>query len=425
MNKADSESIAAVLAESGHGETDDAEDADLVVINTCNVREHAVKRLRGHIESLKPRARPKPWIAVGGCVGEMTGEAIFDSLPQINILFGTRSFHKLPEAIEAIEAGERRVNLTYFKGGLPDVLPTRPVDPAREWLPISRGCDNYCSYCVVPYARGREISMPFDEIVRSAEDSVSKGAKEITLLGQNVNSYGNDLGDKDAFAVLLKRLDRIEGLKRLRFLTSHPKDMSESTIEAIASCNTVCEYVHLPLQSGSDRILSLMNRGYSFESYLDLVEKLRLAVPGIAVSTDIIAGFPGETGRDFEMTLNAIETVGYDAAYTFAYSLRPGTKAASMPGHIPQAEKDKRLKRLIALQSKISLAKHTQMIGETVEVFIERPSRRGGNRQAGRTRTNKMVNCLSSEILTNRFAAVKIDQVSAASLKGTVCGLID
>jgi tRNA-2-methylthio-N6-dimethylallyladenosine synthase len=427
MNKADSESIAAILCESGHGESANAGEADLIIINTCNVREHAVSRLTGHIRSIKPRARAglKPWIAVGGCVGEMSGDELFSALPQVDILFGTKSFHRLPVALSRLQKGESGISLVKDTEALPAQLPYKPVDPVREWLPISRGCDNYCSYCVVPYARGREVSLPYNNIVKNAEGAVLKGAREITLLGQNVNSYGNDRGEKDAFAGLLRRLDRIPDLKRLRFLTSHPKDLSDATIEAIAECASVCEYVHLPLQAGSDRILDLMNRSYTLDGYLDLIAKLRRAVPGVALSTDIIVGFPGETEEEFEMTLSAVKAADYDAAYTFVYSPRAGTKASTMPDHVSRVEKEARLKGLIALQSKISLKKNTRLIGETLEVFIERPSRRGGSRQAGRTRTNKMVNCLAAESLTNRFVTVKIDQASEASLKGTVCGLIE
>lgn len=427
MNKADSESIAALLAQAGHLETLDAKAADIIIVNTCNVRNHAVRRLRGHVASLKPRdkAGSTPWIAVGGCVGEMEKARIFTYLPQVDIVFGTSSFHMLPEAINALEAGDRRVDLSNFNGRLPDDLPSAPVDPVREWLPISRGCDNFCSYCVVPYARGRERSLPADAIVNRARALASGGVKEITLLGQNVNSYGNDRGETDAFPSLLKRLNDVDGIKRLRFLTSHPKDMSDATIAAVAECDKVCEHIHLALQAGSDRILNLMNRGYAVDDYRNLAARIRQAVPGVAISTDIIVGFPGETEAEFAQTLDAVREIRFDAAYTFIYSPRSGTAAAKMDDYVMADEKESRIRRLIALQSEISLCNNRQLIGEVLEVFIERPSRRGGNRQAGRTRTNKMVNCLSDSQLINRFASVSITDATPASLKGTVCGVID
>jgi tRNA-2-methylthio-N6-dimethylallyladenosine synthase len=427
MNKADSESISAILSSSGHLETIDKDQADIFIINTCNVRDHAVKRLQGHVNSLKPRAKAglKPWIAVGGCVGEMEKSLILTALPQVDIIFGTSSFHELPEAMEAIEAGKRRVDLTILNNVLPDSLPSTPSDPVREWLPISRGCNNFCTYCVVPYARGRERSLPSEDIISRARNLADKGVKEITLLGQNVNSYGNDRGETDAFPVLLRKLNDIEGLKRLRFLTSHPKDMSDATIQAIATCDKICEYIHLPLQAGSDRILDLMNRSYTIEKYRELVDRIRQSIPGVSLSTDLIVGFPGETEAEFDETLRAVREIGFDAAYTFIYSAREGTAAAEMPDETSFAEKERWLRRLIALQSEISLEINRKLIGQKLEVFVERPSRHGGQRQAGRTRSNKVVNCLSDRQLTNQFATVLIEEVTAASLKGTVCGVTE
>jgi tRNA-2-methylthio-N6-dimethylallyladenosine synthase len=427
MNKADSESIVALMTISGHLETQDIKTADIIVVNTCNVRDHAAKRLRGHVDSLKPRSQAglRPWIAVGGCIGEMENSSIFKYLPQVDIVFGTSSFHLLAEAVDALEAGERLTDLTKLGANLPETLPAIPRDPVREWLPISRGCDNFCSYCVVPYARGKEHSLPEEGIVERARAFISNGVKEITLLGQNVNSYGNDRGEKDAFPALMRQLNDLGGLKRLRFLTSHPKDMSDATISAVAECDKICEYIHLPLQAGSDRILDLMNRGYSLAAYSVLIDKIRQAVPGVAISTDLIVGFPGETEAEFVQTLDAIREIRFDAAYTFIYSRRSGTSAANMKDLVPYEEKEDRIRRLIAIQSEISLRLNRQLTGETLEVFITGPSRHSASRQAGRTRTNKMVNCLSEKQLANRFVMVKIDDASSASLKGTVCGLTE
>lgn len=426
MNKADSEVISSVLTAAGHIPVDSASQAELIIINTCNVRDHAVNRLYGHIRSLKPTnsRSTKPYIAVGGCVAEINKSNIFKTLPQVDIIFGTRTFNLLPEALSELAGGISHLSFIDRAQSLPDDLQGAPVDPVRAWLPISRGCDNYCTYCVVPYARGREHSTPYNTAVKQAEDHVRRGVKEITLLGQNVNSYGIDLKEKDLFARLLRRLDTIDGLRRVRFMTSHPKDLSPATIAAVASCNSVCEYIHLPLQSGSNRILNLMNRRYTVDEYHDLVYRIRQSVHGVSLSTDIIVGFPGETEEEFTATLTAIEEIRFDSAYTFIYSARPGTAAAELEDRTSFAEKQDRLKQLIAIQSKISRENNLRYVGTQVELFVERPSRYGGRQMAGRTRTNKIVNFAAGTDLIDTFVNVTIDDATPVSLKGRICGKI-
>ena len=294
MNKADSEIIDGVMQYAGHIPVISEKNADLVIINTCGVRERAVDRLYGYIRSLRPETGShRPFVAVGGCVAQLKKETLFDDISQVDCIFGTTSFDRLPKAATLMSGGEIRVNLVSPDQTVKEGLPTLRAQITKAWLPISRGCNNYCAYCVVPYARGRERSRAFDVIVAEAESLVANGVIEITLLGQNVNSYGNDLEQVDLFAVLLKRLDKIDGLRRIRFLTSHPKDLSAKTIEAIAASSSVCEHLHLPLQSGSDKILAAMKRGYDAERYLERVKSIQSAVPGISLTTDLIVGFPG------------------------------------------------------------------------------------------------------------------------------------
>lgn len=427
MNKADSEVAAGALLEAGFIEVSEPPADGLVVINTCSVREHAVERLYGFVNSLKPKSKAggAPILAIGGCVAELKGSGLFTDLPQTDIVFGTRSFHLLPGAVARVTAGEAQVDLTGPVENLPEHPSVRAEDPVRGWLPISRGCDNYCSYCVVPYARGRETSRPAQEVLTEARRMAERGVREITLLGQNVNSYGNDLGETGAFAELLLGLDKTPGIERIRFMTSHPKDLSDLTIQAIASGESLCEYIHLPLQSGSDRILSAMNRKYTVETYMDRISAIRKYIPGAAITTDLIVGFPGETESDFQATLDAVNTIGYDAAFTFIYSPREGTAAAKMPDAMPWAEKEARLRRLIELQAKKSLEANQMYLGREMEIFVENPSRKGENRWAGRTRTNKTVNFSSPLDLKNRFVNVLIEEATPASLAGTLCGQIE
>jgi tRNA-2-methylthio-N6-dimethylallyladenosine synthase len=424
MNKADSEIAAGTLLAAGFQETANPAEADIIVINTCAVRERAVERLYGYVNSLKSpfKVGKPPLLAIGGCVAEQKKDLLWKELPQTDIIFGTRAFHALPQAIERALNGDERIDLVAAPGEIPPHPPVRPDDSRRAWLPISRGCDNFCSYCVVPHTRGRETSRPLTEVLEEARLMTDRGVREITLLGQNVNSYGNDLGGANLFSTLLTSLDELPDLKRVRFMTSHPKDLSHATIQALAASSNACEYVHLPLQAGSDRVLAAMNRKYTLEQYLGRVEALRRAIPGIALSTDVIVGFPGETEAEFGETMDAVETVGFDSAYTFIYSPRPGTPAADLPDKTSWEEKEARLRRLIGLQSEMSRTANAAYIGRQVEVFLEKPSRRSAGDWTGRTRTNKTVNTPAAGNMTGQFVNVEITGAGAASLTGVLCG---
>ena len=424
MNKSDSEVAAGTLLAAGHQETPEPAEAELIVINTCAVREHAVERLYGYINSLKSPAKHNqaPLLAIGGCVAEQKRGRLWKELPQANIIFGTRAFHLLPQAIERAIGGEARIDLLQPLEPLPEHPSIRPEDPWRAWLPISRGCNNFCSYCVVPHTRGRETSRSSATVLADAAALAAQGVREITLLGQNVNSYGNDLGKPGLFASLLLSLDEIPDLRRVRFLTSHPKDLSGETIAALAASANACECVHLPLQAGSDRILAAMNRGYTLEKYLERVTALRSAIPGVALSTDLIVGFPGETEEEFEETLAAVEHIRYDSAYTFIYSPRPGTPAAELPDGVAWRTKETRLRQLIELQSTISQQVNQACVGRVLEVFVTGPSRRGEASWTGRTRTNKIVNFPATGDLAGRFVSVEITSAGVASLGGQYVG---
>lgn len=426
MNKADSETIAGLLKEAGHTPTVKPSHAELLIFNSCCVREHAENRLYGTIQTLKSLKRRKPdlIVALGGCVAEKERVRILERFPQVDLVFGTNNFHNLPRLIENYLQNPVPTCDTNGDAPFPENLPSLRRDRHRAWVPIIRGCDNFCTYCIVPYVRGRENSRKMADILEEVRYLVDDGVREITLLGQNVNSYGNDLGKGDYFAELLKALDEVEDLRRLRFITSHPKDLSQATIDAVANSSRICEHFHLPLQSGSNRILSAMNRRYTQEKYLKLIAAIRRAIPKASITTDLIVGFPGEREEHFDETLKTVEQIHFDQAFTFLYSPRPGTAAARREDDVTKETKQARFDRLVALQNGISLKKNKEEIGETLEVFVEGKSRRDPNILAGRTRTNKVVNFSGSEDLLNTFVDVRIVGAGTFSLKGTLCGEI-
>lgn len=395
MNESDSEHFAGQLEELGYTKADDFHHADVVVVNTCCVRESAEKRILGKIGELKGVKVKNPGmiICVAGCMAQKDGEKLIKKHPQIDLLFGTAHVNGFKEILTEFIADKKGIRVF-------DNLDMRQSEFEGErvrqsgfsaWIPIMYGCNNFCSYCIVPYVRGRERSRSIENIVEEIEQAVSAGYKEFTLLGQNVNSYGKEFGEPDCFAKLLRRVNEIEGVERVRYMTSHPRDMSEAVIKAVAECEHVCENFHLPFQAGSNRILKMMNRGYTREQYLDLVAKVREYVPNAAITTDIIVGFPGETEEDFEQTLDLVKQVGFDAAYTFIYSKRSGTPAAKMEEQVPLDVKKARLNRLMAVQNEQSLKRNQEMIGKTFEVMAEGPSQNNANVWSGRTRTNKLI----------------------------------
>jgi len=397
MNEHDSEILAGLCESLGYHRADALAEADLIVLNTCCVRGNAENRIYGHIGNLKPlkEMRPEVVLAVCGCMAQEPGERerIKSTCPHVDLVFGPQNLHNFPALLQRLRSGESRViELDLGPGAIHEDLPVKRASGLKAWATIVQGCNNFCSYCILPYVRGRERSRRAERIVAEVRDLVAQGVCEVTLLGQNVNSYGLDLmPDGIDFAGLLRQADAIPGLQRLRFMTSHPKDLSERLIAAMAECRTVCEHLHLPVQAGSDRILSLMNRGYGRQHYLELIRRLRSAVPAIALTTDIIVGFPGETEAEFEETLALVREVRFDGAFTFAYSPRIGTKAAGLPDQLPEEVKRDRLCRLIEAQDGISRASNEALRGTVQEVLVEGPSDRNPGIWCGRTRGNKLM----------------------------------
>ena len=387
MNAHDSEKIAGMLEDMGLQEASAREDADFVIFNTCCVRENAERRALGNVTWLKEvrKTRPELLIAVCGCMIQEPGmaEKILKQYRFIDLAFGTANIHKLPEMMfELINSGNRQVRVEN-KDLIHEGLPIKRLRHDAAYVTIMYGCDNYCSYCIVPYVRGRERSRDPDMILREAEGLLESGVREIMLLGQNVNSYGKGLPGDPTFASLLKRLDNT-GIQRIRFMTSHPKDLSDELIEVMAGGKHILPQFHLPVQSGNNEILQKMNRHYTREQYLDRVRKLRQAIPGIGLSTDIIVGFPGETEGQFEDTMSLIDEVRYDSAFTFIFSPRTGTKAASMPGLLTEEEATERIKRLIALQEALQQETLQRFIGTEEEILVEGISRRSDRAVSGK-----------------------------------------
>ena len=389
MNAHDSEKIAGMLEEMGLTEAETREDADFVIFNTCCVRENAERRALGNVTWLKEVRRNKPdmLIAVCGCMIQEPGmaEKILQQYRFIDLAFGTANLYKLPEMMfELLNSGCRQV-LVENRDVIPEGVPVKRLRHDAAYLTIMYGCDNFCSYCIVPYVRGRERSRDPDTILREADRLLESGVKEIMLLGQNVNSYGKGLPGDTSFADLLKRLDQT-GIQRIRFMTSHPKDLSDALIEVMANGKHILPQFHLPVQSGNNDILHRMNRHYTREQYLDRVRKLREAIPGIGLSTDIIVGFPGETEEQFMDTMNLVDEVRYDSAFTFIYSPRIGTRAAEMPGKLSDHESTERIQRLIALQDKLQKETLKRFIDTEEEILVEGISRRSSTAISGKGR---------------------------------------
>ena len=393
MNESDTEHYAGQLEELGYKAVSDYHGADVILVNTCCVRESAEKKIAGKIGELKAEKKRNPEcvICVAGCMAQKDGEKLQKKHPQVDLLLGTayvNDFKQLLLDFLADRKGIAYTDLTIHQSEFEGHRVRQSSFAA--WIPIMYGCNNFCTYCIVPYVRGRERSRSIENIVEEIEAAVKEGYKEFTLLGQNVNSYGKDLGDKEAFAKLLRRVNEIPGVERIHYMTSHPRDMSEEVIKAVAECEHVCENFHVPFQAGSSEILRRMNRGYTKEKYLELIKLIRKYVPDAAITTDIIVGFPGETEEDFAETLDVVEQVGFTSAFTFIYSKRSGTPAAKMDNQVPLPVKKERLNRLMALQNAKSVACHEQLIGKMVEVLAEGPSKQA-DVWTGRSRTGVLV----------------------------------
>jgi len=422
MNLYDSEIIASLLTSAGFEEKRLPEEADLILLNTCVVRRHAEERVIGRLEELKGLKKRNPHLLLGicGCLAQQKGKEIRERFPQVALVIGTEAFPKIPQY--ALEFYETQTPICDLSPGIdhPPLLPASKGVSA--FVVIMRGCNNFCSYCIVPYVRGRERSKPPHEILQEIRNLVRNGVKEVTLLGQNVNSYRSE---KVNFAQLLRAVEGIEGLKRIRFLTSHPRDLSLEVLEVMSNSSKICEHLHLPLQSGSSKILERMNRGYTSEEYLRRVELARAMIPGISITTDLIVGFPGEEEEDFQATKDLMERVEFDAAYLFKFSPRQGTKALEMSDQIPESIKQERLESLIFHQKKITEKKNRKFLGKEEEILVESESKRNPSELMGKTRTNRNVIFKRNGIEIGSLIRVKIVEMRGLTLFGQVISSID
>lgn len=425
MNVHDSEKMAGILKEEGYELTSDKKEADLVIMNTCSVREKAEQKFFSDLGRLKHAkdTQPHKKIVVTGCIAQQMGQEVIKRAPHVDLVIGPQNYHKLSLMLKGTEEGGAKSVQRIAIEPNPELkdmeLPSLRTEGARAWVSIMYGCNNFCTYCIVPYTRGREQSRPAESIIKEVQELASSGFREITLLGQNVNSY--DGGNTD-FPGLLEQLNRVSGLERIRFVTSHPRDLSDALIDAIANLDKVCEQLHLPLQSGSTNVLRAMNRKYNYAEYKDKIDKLRAAVPGISITTDIIAGFPGETEEDHQMTVNALKEIEYDGIYAFRYSERSGTKATEMDGALPEEERLRRLREILDIQDDITFKKNQSLLDSIQEVLVEGSSDDDPLRVSGRTRTNKIVNLTStSQLLPGDIIKVQIIKALKHSLEGELC----
>lgn len=423
MNEHDSERMTGILEAGGCTSSSIAGDADMVILNTCSIREKAEQKFYSELGRLKKLKDERPGlkIAVAGCIAQQEGAKILSRAPYVDMVFGPSDLSRLPEMIEKKRSWS--VPMVDIAGD-PEYhhkrIPTTRTDRIKAWVSIMYGCDNFCTYCVVPYLRGRERSRRPEDIVSEVRELAQKGYKEVTLLGQNVNSYGKGLERNTDFPSLLRSVGDVSGIERIRFVTSHPRDLSDGLITALREISKVCESLHLPVQSGSNDILRAMNRRYTREEYLDKLKRLRQAVPNITLTTDIIVGFPGERERDFEMTMDLLEEARYDGIFSFKYSKRPGTIALKLENHLPENVKEKRLAQVMELQGEMTLLNNKKLVNTVQEVLVDGPSKKGGT-LSGRTRGNKVVNIEAPADLIGSLVQVKITAAGMNSLFGQLC----
>lgn len=395
MNVSDSEKIAAALRGVGYYATGSIDDADMVILNTCSVRAKAEEKIYGILFTMKGQLKKNPGllIGIGGCVAQQEGERLLQKVPHLSFVFGTHNLHLLPQMVQEAESGRRVAETSFIDNeSRLDLFPSQnAAGGVSRFVTIMQGCDNFCSYCIVPYVRGREVSRRAEEILDEIHKAVATGTREITLLGQNVNSYGFKGGNGQDFATLLRKVAAVSGLERIRFMTSHPKDISAPLIDCYAELEKLCSHIHLPVQSGSDRVLARMNRGYTRSDYLTKVQQLKSVRPDILFTSDIIVGFPGESGEDFQDTLSLVEEVGYADSYSFIFSPRPETVAAGLPDTTTMVEKKERLDRLLALQRKMTVKRHRSFVGKYQSILVEGEGKRDGQ-MYGRTSGNRVVN---------------------------------
>jgi tRNA-2-methylthio-N6-dimethylallyladenosine synthase len=423
MNEHDSERMAGMLEAEGYSEVERPDDADVVLFNTCCIRENADQRLYGnlgHMKALKA-IRPDMRIVVGGCLAQKDRHTIQERAPYVDVVLGTHNLASLPRLLAESVEGPAMEILEQTEV-FPSALPARRNCAWHAWVSISIGCNNACTFCIVPAVRGPEVSRRPGEILGEVEGLVADGVLEVTLLGQNVNSYGRDIEGRPQFSKLLRALDRVEGLDRIRFTSPHPKDFRADTVAAMAECTSVCEHIHLPVQSGSDSVLRRMKRAYTRTRYLEKLAMIRDAIPDVAVTTDIIVGFPGETEDEFSDTLSLVEAARYDAAYTFQYSSRPMTAAADMPDQLPKEVVQERYERLAETQERISLEQSIKSVGTTQEVLVEGVSKKDATKLTGRTRTNKLVHFPANGSEEGTLCSVAITGAHSHFLEGEPVG---
>jgi tRNA-2-methylthio-N6-dimethylallyladenosine synthase len=421
MNEFDSERIGYLLETCGYLRTNDLNSAKIILINTCSVREKADNRLYGHLGNLKSLKikNPDTLICVGGCTAQSLKEKIIKEFPYIDIVFGTKNIKNLPDLIKKRRQTNKSICETeILKNYDSKIFNFKRTFKFKAYLPITIGCNNYCSYCIVPQVRGEEMSIPMNLIIKKVENLISEGVCEITLLGQNVNSYGKDLKSPENFAKLLENLSKIKGLKRIRFVTSHPKDFSKNIISVIKQNSNIMRHIHIPLQAGSNKILKLMNRKYTREDYMNLYNSIRSELPDCSITTDIIVGFPGENEEDFLKTLDLVKNLRFDRAYTFIYSKRKGTVAEKIPDNVTLNIKKQWFKELVELQNLISLEQNKKMVGLKFEVLVEGFSSKKEEQLKGRLENNTVVNFDGDKELIGKFVPLKIKDAKSFYLSG-------
>jgi tRNA-2-methylthio-N6-dimethylallyladenosine synthase len=430
MNEHDSETMAGILEQMGFTRTDNEMEADVILYNTCAIRENAEDKVFGELGNMKRVKNNNPNLILGvcGCMSqeEKVVNKILKSYPHVDLIFGTHNIHRLPVLLrDAMFSKEMVIEVWSKEGDIIENLPKIREGSIKAWVNIMYGCDKFCTYCIVPYTRGKERSRRPEDVIAEVRELARQGFKEITLLGQNVNAYGKDFEDmKYGFGDLLDEIRKID-IPRIRFTTSHPRDFDDRLIEVLAKGGNLVEHIHLPVQSGSSEVLKRMARKYTREHYLELVRKIKAAIPNVVLTTDIIVGFPGETDEQFEETLSLVEEVGYDSAYTFIYSPREGTPAAVMEDNVPMEVKKQRLYRLNELVNRLSLEKNKQLQDQVVEVLVEGESKTNPDVLTGRTRTNKLVHFVGDKSLIGQFAHVKITEVKTWTLHGEILAKVE
>jgi len=424
MNVNDSDKIVALLINDGYEITGDAECADLILVNTCSIREKAAQKVYsqlGRFRMLKER-NPDLILAMGGCLAQQWGQKIFTRVPYLDLVFGTHNIHRLPEFIREVEKNKTRIVETGFQSRVKSLdIQAAPQDGSvSAFVTIMQGCNNFCSYCIVPYVRGPEESRASQDILQDIGRLAEVGIREVTLLGQNVNSYGKTISNSPRFSDLIRAIGKIRGIERIRFTTSHPRDLSDDLMRCFAEVEVLCEHMHLPVQSGSDEILKRMNRGYTRSQYLEKVETLRIFCPGISITSDVIVGFPGETEMDYRATVALVEAVKFDNLFSFKYSEREGTAAVGFDRQVPEKVKRERLQQLQALQEGYTLERNCALEGHIADVLVEGQSKNSDHDMTGRTRSNKIVNFRGGQELAHMTIPVLIKKAYLHSLRGEV-----